>query len=508
MTIALVGLPGVGKSRIGRELAARLGYEFVDTDHLLAAEHGMPAGEFFRAVGEAAYREHETRMLQRALDGDRRVVSTGGGTIVRAENRRLLTGARVIGLNARDEHLLPRLRGGTGRPVLQPDPASSLAMLRTVRLPLYREVAEAWFWTETTPARTVDRIITFLELTTLARGVYFGRGARHHAGAFAGTGQVALLMQPSVAEPWGGQMRRSLAAGGRTVQVHVLPDGEEAKTLGVYGAGLDLLARDGLERSDPVVALGGGALCDVAGFLAATYLRGVPLVSVPTSLLGMVDAAIGGKTGINLEAGKNLAGSFYPARATLLDPELLRTLPGPLFRDGLAEVVKVAVGLDRELFRAVESWPRLPAGPALDFAIARAAGAKLRLTIEDPQEHGDRVLLNLGHTLGHAVEAASGFSVSHGQAVSIGLAAVCRYAALRHGFSAAQRVVGALRKLGLPTEYSGDRAALRHYIAHDKKRVAGQVRLVIPAEIGRSHAVAVGDSDVELLIQCGTEAHG
>lgn len=497
----MVGLPGVGKSRIGRELAGRLGYEFVDTDHLLAAEHQKPTADLYNAVGEDAYRQLETDMLHTALDGDRRIVSTGGGTVLRAENRRLLKGVRVIGLNARDEHLLGRLRGGAGRPVLQPDPAQILPVLRSERSPLYRELAEAWFWTETSPGRTVDRIEAFLQLERLMPGVYFGRGARTHAGSFSGMGSAALFHQPTVSDPWAAQVQRSLALGGRRVAVRTLPDGEDAKTMAVYGETLDFLAGEGLERSDPVVAVGGGALCDIAGFVAATYLRGVPLISVPTSLLGQVDAALGGKTGINLGAGKNLVGSFHPASATLIDPEILRTLPLELFRDGLAEVVKIGVGLDSRLFAAIESWPRLPAGPALDHAISRTARAKLRLVVQDPREQGDRILLNLGHTLGHAVEAASGYTVSHGCAVSIGLAAISRYAAGRHGFSGAERVVASLRKLGLPTEYAGDDAALRHFIRQDKKRQAGKIRFVIPTEIGRSTVVTAEDEDLSLLLK-------
>lgn len=501
MIIALVGLPGVGKSRIGRELAGRLGYEFFDTDHLLAAEHGKPAGELYHAVGETAYRQLETEALRRALEGDGRVVSTGGGTVLREENRRLLARARVIGLNARDEHLLGRLRGGAGRPVLQPDPTQQLRVLRTHRSPLYEGLAEAWFWTESAPTRTVQRILDLLALERLAPGVYLGRGARHLVGALAGMGRVALLQQPSVEGLWGVQLRRSLSAGGRDVLVRTLPDGEAAKTLRVYGDCLEFLAGAQLARDDAVVALGGGALTDAAGFAASTYLRGVRLVLVPTTLLAQVDAALGGKTGINLEAGKNLAGSFYPAHATVIDPETLRSLPIDLFREGLAEVVKIAVGLDGELFAAVESWPRLPAGPGLDRAIGMAARAKLRLVEEDPHEQGNRALLNLGHTLAHAVEAASGYGVSHGRAVSIGLSAICRYAEIRHGFPAA-RVVEALRRLGLPTEYEGDAAVLRTFIARDKKRQNGRIRFVVPTAIGASTVVAVDDTEVDLLIRC------
>lgn len=504
MIIALVGLPGVGKSRIGRELAARLGYEFFDTDHLLAAEHGKPAGELYRAVGETAYREIETDALRRALDGDGRVVSTGGGTVLREENRRLLVRARVIGLNARDEHLLGRLRGGAGRPVLQPDPAQQLRVLRLHRAPLYEELAEAWFWTETTPARTVQRILALLSLERLAPGVYLGRGARHQVGALAGMGRVALFQQPGVDGAWGAQLQSALAAGGREVVARTLPDGEAAKTLTVYGDCLGFLAQAQLARDDAIVALGGGALTDAAGFVASTYLRGLRLILVPTTLLAQVDAALGGKTGINLEAGKNLAGSFYPAHATVIDPEILRSLPIDRFREGLAEVVKIGVGLDAELFAAVESWPRLPAGQALDFAIGRAAQAKLRLVEEDPHEKGDRALLNLGHTLAHAVEAASGYAESHGRAVSIGLSAICRYAQIRYGFPDAARVVGALRRLGLPTEYAGDPAAMRAFIARDKKRQNGRTRFVVPTAVGASTVVAVEDGEVDLLIQCAS----
>ena len=495
MIVALVGLPGAGKTRIGRELAERLHFDFVDTDHLLQQRHGKPAGELFASLGHARFREEESRVLAEALSGERRVVSTGGGTILRPENRQLLRGVRVIGLTARDGQLLGRLRGGRGRPVLEPDPVQRLQELRRERGPLYEEVAEAWFWTESAPSRAVDRIYSFLQLDRLAPGVYFGRGARRHAGAFSGFGKSLLLQQPTVAASWGDALVSQLRYGGRQARSVTVPDGDAAKEFSVYAGILSQAAQFGLGRDEPVLALGGGAVCDLAGFVAATYLRGVPLVLLPTTVLAQADAALGGKTGINLPEGKNLAGAFYPSRATLIDPEMLRTLPHTTFRDGLSEVVKCGVGLDAALFAAAERWPRLPAGPQLDYAIGRAAAAKLDIVAEDPLEQsGERAKLNLGHTVAHAIEAQTGYAVPHGQAVAIGLAAIARYAQRRHGFRDAGRVIGVLRRLGLPTTWSGDPQSLLPYIGRDKKRQAGRLRLVVPQRIGSCELVEV-DSD-------------
>ncbi|MDA8345907.1 MAG: bifunctional shikimate kinase/3-dehydroquinate synthase [Thermaerobacter sp.] len=502
MIVALVGLPGAGKTRIGRELAERLQFEFLDTDHLLQSRYGKPVGELLISMGTSRFRDEESRVLAEALSGDRRIVSTGGGTILRQENRDRLREVRVIGLTARDGQLLGRLRGGKGRPVLEPDPAERLRALRWERGPLYEEVAEAWFWTESAPSRAVDRIYSFLQLDRLGPGVYFGRGARRHAGAFSGFGKSMLLMQPTVREAWGESLLAQLHYGGRQTADVVVPDGDAAKELPIYENLLSRAAQFGMGRDEPVLALGGGAVCDLAGYVAATYLRGVPLVLVPTTVLAQADAALGGKTGLNLAEGKNLVGAFYPARATLIDPETLRTLPHAAFRDGLSEVVKCGVGLDAELFAAAERWPRLPAGPHLDFAISRAAGTKLRIVASDPfEKSGERAKLNLGHTIAHAVEAQSGFTVTHGRAVAIGLSAVARYAAARHGFRDAARVIATLRRLGLPTSWSGDPQSLLPFIGRDKKRQAGRLRLVVPTRIGSCELVEVGSEDALLLAQ-------
>ena len=506
MIIALVGLPGAGKTRIGRELAERLEYEFVDTDHLLQQRHGTPPGELFAKLGTERFREEEARVLEEALAGERRVVSTGGGTILREENRARLRRVRVIGLTARDSQLLGRLRGGKGRPVLEPDPAERLRVLRRERSPLYEEVAEAWFWTESAPGRAVDRIYSFLQLERLSAGVYFGRGARRHAGAFSGFGKSMVLMQPSVRGAWGQALLAQVRYGGRQATEIVVPDGDAAKEIGIYRDILSQAAQFGLGRDEPVLALGGGAVCDLGGFVAASYLRGVPLVLVPTTLLAQADAALGGKTGLNLPEGKNLVGAFYPSRATLIDPETLRSLPHAAFRDGLSEVLKCGVGLDAELFAAAEGWPRLPAGAQLDFAIARAATAKLRIVEDDPFERsGERAKLNLGHTVAHAIEAQTGYQLSHGRAVAIGLAAIARYAKARHGFRDADRVIATLRRLGLPTSWPGDPQSLLPYIGRDKKRQAGRLRLVVPTRIGSCELV---DADPEEALRLAQMIRG
>ncbi len=499
MIVALVGLPGAGKTRIGRELADRLGYSFLDTDQMLQERLGAPAAELFERLGEEAFRDEETGSLREALSGRDRVVSTGGGTVLRPDNRRLLREVRVLGLTARDPQLLSRLRGGRGRPVLAPNPADRLQILRRDRLPLYEEVAEAWFWTESAPVRAVERIRDFLALRRLAPGVYFGRGARRFAGSFSGFGRTLLLTQPPLVDGWARSILDSLSYGERQVTMEVVPDGEAAKEFGVYQDLLRRMAHLGMTRDETVVAVGGGAVTDLGGFVAASYMRGVPLVLVPTTVIAQADAALGGKTGIDLPEGKNLVGAFYPAQATLVDPETLRTLPLAEFRDGLAEVVKCGLGLDAELFAACATWRRPPAGPALDFALERAARAKLRLVAADPKEAGDRAKLNLGHTAGHAVEAASGYQVSHGRAVAIGLAAVSRLAERRYAFSHAREVLELLRRLGLPTYYRGDPDDLWTYLVRDKKHGSHGFRMVVPRRIGTCEVLRVEEEEMREL---------
>ena len=300
---------------------------------------------------------------------------------------------------------------------------------------------------------------------------------------------AALVADRNVMRLYGARALRIL----RRCTPHILPcafpAGETHKTRQGKAELEDRLLAAGLGRDTCLVALGGGVALDLAGFVAATYLRGIPHVLVPTTLLAQVDAAFGGKTGVNTPAGKNLVGAFHFPEAVLVDPDLLRTLPRTEWLGGLAEVVKHAVVGDPALFCRLErNAERLCSPGTLDpAALRRAAAVKLDVVADDPFEHDRRAVLNFGHTVAHALEAASGHAVPHGFAVAVGMAVESDVAVASCGFPAAERdrLLALLERLGLPTAARLPFARLRRYLAIDKKNRAGAVRLALPRRIGR-----------------------
>lgn len=280
------------------------------------------------------------------------------------------------------------------------------------------------------------------------------------------------------------RLQKSLAAAGFRVLRFSHPSGEAYKNLSTYGRLLDYLAVQGLSRSDLLLSLGGGVTGDLTGFAAATYQRGVDYVQIPTSLLAMVDSSVGGKTGVDLSAGKNLAGCFWQPLAVLCDPDLLSTLPAEELRCGAAEVVKTAVLGDETLFRILER-NGLSAVSTAD-CIRRCVELKGRLVEADEFDRGSRRLLNLGHSFGHAAELCSGFSLPHGRAVSLGLACIARASAARGICSpeTAGRILSLLSALGLPTDCPYGRQQMLTALLRDKKRSGDLLYLVLPESLG------------------------
>ncbi len=318
----------------------------------------------------------------------------------------------------------------------------------------------------------------------------------------SGAETVCLVSGEQVHGLYGLRLERSLRAAGFRVLRFVHPSGEQYKNLDTYGRLLDLMARGGLGRSDLLLSLGGGVTGDLTGFAAATYQRGMDYAQIPTSLLAMVDASVGGKTAVDLPAGKNLAGCFWQPLAVLCDPELLDSLPEEELRCGAAEVLKCAVLRDPELFERIL---RRPDEARSRDAIRRCVEIKRDLVEEDERDRGSRRLLNLGHSFGHAAELCSGYSLRHGEAVAFGLASVASAAAAK-GFCAmetAERIRSALRACGLPTETDYPRAALLEAMLRDKKRSGPVLPLVVPQEIGRCRILEVPVEELEDWLRLG-----
>lgn len=314
--------------------------------------------------------------------------------------------------------------------------------------------------------------------------------------------KVCIVSETNVYPLYGAAAQRSLEDAGLETVSFVFPAGEGSKNGQVFLELLNFLAENRLTRSDILVALGGGVVGDLAGFAAASFLRGIRFVQVPTTLLAAVDSSVGGKTAIDLPAGKNLAGAFCQPSLVLCDTDTLNSLPEDVFRDGCAEVIKYGVLYDPALFRHLEEQ-----GLAFhrEAVITRCVERKRDVVMEDEHDTGMRMKLNLGHTIGHGVEAMSRFTLSHGKAVATGMAIVCR-AAEKAGMcsrEACRRVLAVLAAFDLPTVTDYDAQSLYQYTLSDKKRAGGTVRLIIPREIGDCAIVPTPVEDLLPFIQAG-----
>jgi shikimate kinase/3-dehydroquinate synthase len=461
--LVLVGFMGAGKSTLGASVATRLGRPFVDTDEEIESR-GIPIPDLFEQEGEASFREREVAELRRHLDrGEHLVIAVGGGAIETAEVRELLHDAFVVWLDV-DPGIAWSRVGGSDRPNAR-DEASFHALWER-RRPLYDEAADDI-------AQDVDGVVL------AAAGVHVGLGAVQLLDQLVpGDGPVELVADVHVAGIHG--VDAQLGLGDRLAAVHELPAGEAAKVAGV----LDRLWESiRLGRDGTIVGLGGGTTIDVVGFAAATYMRGVAWVPVPTTLVGQVDAAIGGKTAIDVSGGKNLVGAFHWPTRVVVDSALLETLPERERRNGLAEVVKTGLLMGEHVWERTEH-----------DQVRRCAAFKAGICLRDPHDRGERAQLNLGHTFAHALEAAAGYSLPHGEAVALGLLAALRLSGLPDEGSIVESVLA-------PVRPHVDRDAAWAALARDKKAAGGRPRLVLLDAPGRPRVgVELPDAEVRAAL--------
>jgi shikimate kinase/3-dehydroquinate synthase len=502
---------GSGKSTAARAVGTRAGLPVVDLDQAVEQRAGATIAELFAARGEAAFRALE-RETMRALiaDNARGVFALGGGTVIDRALRRELLGAGVlVTLQAPAAELAARVGAGQGRPLLAGEqalagegPAARLAALLLARADAYAECHGAIDTAGRDPDGVAAAVLELaadprvvVPLGTRTYRVEIGAGVRarlpERTAAMAASPRIALISNDVVGPIWGEPLAAALRAAGKDVTSVVLPDGEAHKTARSVERVWEAALSAGLDRGSGFVSVGGGVIGDLAGFAAATLLRGVPVGHVPTTLLAMVDSAIGGKTGFDTAHGKNLIGAFHQPSFVLCDTDVLSTLPDAERRAGLAEVVKSAwidgeaavaeLERDREALRAGEPT-------ATARAIRMSAALKARIVTEDERESGARALLNLGHTVGHAIEAAEGYrGLRHGEAVALGMVAAFELAARIGHLDGAdvERLRALLAALGLPTAvhpYLEPRVL--SFIGADKKRRAGQISFVLPGRPG------------------------
>ena len=534
---------GSGKSSIGQKLAQRLGLKFVDADAEIAAAAGMSIPEIFAKFGEAYFRDGERRVLYRLLNGGPLVLATGGGAFLDPRTRRRIAERGVsIWFDADHETLLRRVRRKGDRPLLHTeDPAATLRRLMDERNPVYA-TADLKLVSQDVPHEAmVEQTLTLLadRLPTLAFGarrpledlptamshfpprreeplhretirvelgrrsydILIGSGLLREAGeriaALAPGAACAVVTDSNVAPLYLQPLQASLAASGLRSTGIVVEPGEASKSLAVFGRVLEEALAAKIERRDLVIALGGGVVGDLAGFVSASLRRGCRFVQIPTTLLAQVDSSVGGKTGINSPQGKNLIGAFHQPSLVLADIDTLETLPEREFRAGYAEILKYGLIRDRRFFDWLEADGEavFSGKPEQICAIAVSCEMKACIVGSDETEQGERALLNLGHTFGHALERLVGYDARrlvHGEGVAIGLAQAYRFShrlGLCNGQDAL-RVERHLERVGLPTrisdipDFGSDAEAILEAMQQDKKVERGTLTFVLAREIG------------------------
>jgi len=529
-SIVLVGMPGAGKSSVGRRLAKRLGLPFVDADEEIERAACMSIPEIFSRRGEAEFREGEKRVVARLLQSGPMVLATGGGAYMNEETRTSIAENGIsVWLRADLNTLLRRVRKRADRPLLADgDPAQKLASLLRQRGETYaladvtvdsrdvmhemvvEEVVAAIYRHLTKPHPPVaaeeighdGRRIVHVDVAGKPYDIHIGPGLLSEAGsaiaALRPGARVAIVTDRNVAGFHLATVQASLDAAGIAHSVVVVEPGEKTKSYAGLAEVTEGLIAARIERRDLVLALGGGVVGDLAGFAASVLRRGVDVVQCPTTLLSQVDSSVGGKTGINSPQGKNLVGAFHQPVLVLADTAALDTLPVREVRAGYAEVVKYGLLGDADLFDTLERDHAgvIGGGPERIAAVAASCRAKAAIVARDEKETGDRALLNLGHTFGHALEAGAGYSdrLLHGEGVAIGMALAFAFSA-RYGLCPGQDVVRVTRHLeaaGLPTKISDvpgplpDTDGLMDLIAQDKKVSRGALTFILVHGIGKA----------------------
>ncbi|MFJ7329156.1 3-dehydroquinate synthase [Streptomyces cyaneofuscatus] len=536
--VVLVGPMGVGKSTVGELLAARLGTTYRDTDADVVAEAGKPIAEIFYDEGEDHFRALERRAVAAALTGHAGVLSLGGGAVLDEATRELLADRPVVYLSMDVDEAVRRVGLGAARPLLAVNPRRQWRELMDARRHLYEEVARTVVATdENTPEEVAQAIIDALELPegpaapgVESTGMTQQSPTRIQVAGSAGSDPYEVLvghqllgelpqligdrakrvavLHPEALADTGEAVRQDLAAQGYEAIAIQLPNAEEAKTVEVAAYCWKALGQTGFTRTDVIVGIGGGATTDVAGFVAASWLRGVRWIAIPTTVLGMVDAAVGGKTGINTAEGKNLVGAFHPPAGVLCDLAALESLPVHDYVSGMAEIIKAGFIADPVILDLIEADPeaaRTPAGPHTAELIERSIRVKAEVVSSDLKESGLREILNYGHTLGHAIEKNERYKWRHGAAVSIGMVFAAELGRLagRLDDATADRHRTILESVGLPLTYRGDQwPKLLENMKVDKKSRGDLLRFIVLDALGKP-TVLEGPDPAVLLAAYG-----
>ena len=535
----LVGNMGSGKTTVGRLVAQRLQLPFYDLDQQIEQATGQTIANLFAQRGEQAFRELECDMLTQTIFVPRGVIATGGGVVLNERNRRLMRHRGwVIYLRASPETLWQRLQHTTDRPLLRTEsPSETLQAIAQAREPLYQE-ADWVIDTDTLcPEEVADAIVQVLKPTPDAPLVIPVLPNQPHAypvqvapGVMTSAAQailqriqptcVAILTHPKL-RGYADPLLTGFTQNGVPAHLITLPSGERVKSLRVAERLYAQLLGAGCDRGSLLVIIGGGVLGDLGGFVAATYMRGIPYVQIPTTLLAQVDSSVGGKVAVDLPLGKNLVGAFHQPRMTLVDPETLRTLPLRHWRNGFAEMLKYGAALQIGLWRRLQTMieaelitpRRVRKAPTLwTLPIARCISLKAQIVSEDERDlSGRRALLNFGHTVGHAIEAALGYrGWLHGEAIAAGMVAEAEIGRVL-GVTppeVANELRDTIAQAGLPTQLPAgvETDTLLMSMRHDKKRAGDSLSIVLLEAIGNARLVPNIPTEAirEALTRCAT----
>ncbi|WP_167506094.1 3-dehydroquinate synthase [Desulfosediminicola flagellatus] len=499
--IVLTGFMGTGKTTVGKKIAAQLNREFIDTDDLIQERQGISISEIFRQHGEAAFRQMESDIAKELGKREGLVISTGGRLMLDPANVEALSrDGRVFCLIATPQEILSRIESDNEhkRPLLEvPNPGELVIELLKERQKGYHRFQKI-VTNDKQPDEVADDLLEIFQDDPKRFSIdhpaqpyeyVVGSGILPFIRQLAGvTGTIVVITDTAVQELYG-------LSCGDVDHVIAIPVGNERKTLATVQTIYEQLIEIGFDRSGTIVALGGSLVGDIAGFVAATYMRGVNLIQCPTSLQAMADTSIGGKTSIDLPQGKNLIGVFKQPSMVIADVATLQTLPAEAFSSGMAEVIKHGLIADSDLLEKVENgnWHH-EAGTLftslfdVQALVAQAIQVKIAIVQEDPFDHGRRFFLNFGHTFAHAIEQVSGYSICHGKAVAMGMVAAANLSA-RLGHCSAdlqESIEEKLKKVNLPIRipYLSSQLLLKA-MENDKKRVGDIIRFVIPSRIGQ-----------------------
>lgn len=523
----IIGMPGAGKTRIGREAARMLEIPFEDSDRRIEKRVGMSITRYFRDYGEHRFRDVEADVIADLLTQSSGILSLGGGAPMTDSTRARLReyvghGGRIVYLRADPQEAMERAVQSGGRPMLAGDARRRWTELFEQRDPVFSRIATCDMRTRSmSPTAAARRMIAMVNERVVHvpveagsdYDVRIGVGVMDQLPAMMGAGpvRVAIVHTASV-QRYSDRARALLRKDGREVTEIVIPDAEAGKTVQVADGVWHRLADGGFTRSDAIVGIGGGAATDLAGFAAATWMRGIRYVNCPTSLLAMVDASTGGKNGVNIPEGKNLVGSFFTPAGVLADTGALASLPADIFIEGLGEVAKSGFIMDDEILRILSenaralrafdggSFTGSDLEPVVTELIERTVRVKVHHVASDLRESGLREYLNYGHTLGHAIEQSEHFRWRHGNAVAVGCVFAAELSRILghlsdHDVEEHRRL---LSSLGLPTSWSGggwdDVLGLMH---RDKKARGNTLRFVILDSMG--HPRHLDDPPIEAV---------